>query len=128
MRVLLDTHALLWAIDDTAKLSQAAVTILQDPTSDLLVSAATIWELAIKVGLGKLTLSQPFRTWMNQALTDLDAIVLPITVEFADIQASLSRHHRDPFDRLLIAQAITEGIPVVSSDSQFDAYGVNRAW
>jgi len=88
----------------------------------------TIWELAIKVGLGKLTLSQPFRTWMNQALTDLDGIVVPITVEFADVQASLPRHRRDPFDRLLIAQAVTEAIPVVSSDSQFDAYGVNRAW
>ena len=94
----------------------------------IVLSAATIWEVAIKVGLGKLTLSQPYRLWMNQALADLGATVLPITVEYADAQAALPAHHRDPFDRLLIAQAMVEGIALVSVDSQFDSYGVHRLW
>ena len=128
MRVLLDSHTLLWAVDAPVNLSPTALATLQDASNDLLVSAATLWEVAIKVSLGKLTLSQPYRTWMNQALTDLGASILPITVEYADAQAALPYHHRDPFDRLLVAQALVEGIPVVSVDSQLDLYGVNRLW
>jgi PIN domain nuclease of toxin-antitoxin system len=104
------------------------LTTVKDASNDLLVSAATLWELAIKVSLGKLTLSQPYRTWMNQALADLGATALPITVDYADVQAALPYHHRDPFDRLLVAQARVEGIAVVSADSQLDAYGVSRVW
>jgi PIN domain nuclease of toxin-antitoxin system len=126
--VLLDTHALIWAVDDPTRLSPAAVVTLQDPANELLVSAATVWEVAIKVGVGKLTLSGPYRPWMIKALTDLGAAVLPITVEYADVQAGLPFHHRDPFDRLLVAQALVETVPVVSGDAQFDAYGVTRVW
>ena len=84
MRLLVDTHVLLWAVDDPMRLSQTVKALLQDPANDLLVSAATIWETAIKVGLGKLTLSQPYRAWMTRALADLGAAILPITVEYAD--------------------------------------------
>jgi PIN domain nuclease of toxin-antitoxin system len=84
--------------------------------------------LAIKVGLGKLTLSQPYRTWMNRALTDLGAAILPITVDHADLLVGLPLHHRDPFDRLIIAQSLVEGSGVVSADGHFDAYGINRLW
>jgi hypothetical protein len=76
-------------------------TALQDPANDLLLSAATVWELAIKIGLGKLTLSLPYRGWMAKAITDLDLTLLPITVEYAERQAGLPPHHKDPFDRLI---------------------------
>ena len=128
MRVLLDTHTLFWAVDAPAMLSPTATTTLQDPVNELLVSAATIWEVAIKVGNGKLKLSRPFRVWMNQALADLGATLLPITVEYADAQAALPKHHGDPFDRLLIAQSLIESIPIVGLDAAFDSYGVRRLW
>jgi PIN domain nuclease of toxin-antitoxin system len=89
VKLLLDTHTLIWAVDDPSKLGPQAVTALQDPANDLLLSAATIWEIAIKVGLGKLSLSMPYLQWMNQAITDLGMTVLPITVEYADVQVYL---------------------------------------
>jgi PIN domain nuclease of toxin-antitoxin system len=94
----------------------------------LLVSAATRWEIAIKVGLGKLTLSSPYHTRMNDASADLGLAILPVTVEYAAAQAALACYHRDPFDRLVIAQALTEGIPIVRADSGVDRYGVTRIW
>ena len=128
MRLLVDAHALIWAVDAPLKLGPQAVTALQDPSNDLLLSAGTIWELAIKVGLGKLSLSMPYREWMNQAITDLGMTVLPITVEYADVQSNLPRHHGDPFDRLLVAQAQVEDMALVSADPGFDPYGINRLW
>jgi PIN domain nuclease of toxin-antitoxin system len=128
VRLLLDSHTLLWAVDDPTRLGAMAAAALQDPANDLTVSAATVWELAIKVGLGKLTLSQPYLSWMNRALADLGASILPITVESADAMSALPSHHRDPFDRLLIAQAGLEGLILISADTRFDAYGVNRLW
>jgi len=128
MRHLIDAHSLIWALDDPTKLSAAAVTALQDPGNELLVGAGTMWELSIKTALAKLTLSLPFRQWMEKAMADLGLIVLPITLDHADRQSRLPLHHRDPFDRLLAAQALVEGIPVVSADAIFDQYGVNRIW
>jgi PIN domain nuclease of toxin-antitoxin system len=128
MRLLVDSHALLWALDNVSRLSRPAVTASQDPANDLLLSAATLWEIAIKVGIRKLTLSVPYRQWMAKAITDLALTILPITVDYADVQATLPWHHRDPFDRLVIAQAQTEGISLVSADPQFDAYGISRIW
>lgn len=128
MKLLLDSHVLLWAVDDPTQLSGSALTALQDPTNELLLSAATVWEIAIKVGLNKLNLTLPYRQWMNQAIADLNLTLLPITVEYADCQAQLSYHHGDPFDRLIIAQALVASIPIVSSDAVFDAYGVTRLW
>ena len=128
MRHLVDAHSLIWALDDPAKLGAAAATALQDPANELLVSAGTMWELAIKTSLGKLSLSLPFRRWVERAIADLDLEVLPITLDHAERQAGLPFHHRDPFDRLLAAQALVEGIPVVSADAAFDPYGVKRIW
>jgi PIN domain nuclease of toxin-antitoxin system len=128
LRLLLDTHALIWAMDDTTQLSGPATTALQDPANDLLLSAATVWELAIKIGQGKLTLSLPYRQWMDKAIADLGLGILPITVEYAERQAGLPPYHKDPFDRLIIAQALVEGVPVVCADSAFDAYGITRLW
>jgi len=128
VRLLLDAHALLWAVDDPAHLGAQAATALQDSTNDLLLSAATIWEIAIKVGIGKLSLSMPYQPWMSQAISDLGVVVLPITVAYASAQAALPLHHRDPFDRMLVAQAQVENLTLVSSDVDFDRYGVGRIW
>lgn len=128
MRLLLDSHTLIWAVDDPVRLSSQAAASLQDGDNSLLLSAATIWEVGIKAGLGKLSLSLPYRQWMAQAMADLGVGVLPITVEYADVQAGLPAHHGDPFDRLLVAQAIVEQIGIVSKDSIFESYGVQRMW
>ena len=128
MRLLLDTHALIWAVDQPSQLGPAAVLALQDSSNDLLLSVGTIWEIAIKVGLKKLALSLPYRQWMGQAMADLGVSALPITVEFADVQAGLPSHHKDPFDRLLVAQAQVENVLLVSVDSIFDQYGITRLW
>jgi PIN domain nuclease of toxin-antitoxin system len=128
VKVLLDTHALIWAADGPSRLSSAAIAAIQDPANDRWLSAAAIWEIAIKVGLRKLSLSQPFLPWMNQAISDLAIDILPITVEYADVQVTLPDHHRDPFDRLMIAQAIVESLTIVSVDPLFDQYNVQRLW
>ncbi|NLY02506.1 MAG: type II toxin-antitoxin system VapC family toxin [Rhodopirellula sp.] len=128
MKLILDAHALIWAVDDPPKLGSQATRALRDPANDLFVSAGTVWELAIKVGLGKLSLSLPFREWMHLAMSDLGTAVLPITVEYADVQSRLPRYHGDPFDRLLVAQAQVENMSLLSSDSVLDQYGVARIW
>jgi PIN domain nuclease of toxin-antitoxin system len=128
VKLLLDTHTLIWAVDRPSLLGPKAKVALQDLDNELLLSAATLWEIAIKVGLKKLTLSLPYSQWMTQALTDLGARVVPITVESADILIGLPNHHRDPFDRLLVAQAMIENSLLVSVDSIFDQYDISRLW
>jgi PIN domain nuclease of toxin-antitoxin system len=128
MRVLLDTHSLIWYVDQHHLLSRAAHAAITDPANDLLLSAASIWEIAIKIGLRKLSLSQPYQQWISRAVADLGLNVLPITVEYADVQIALPLHHRDPFDRLLIAQAQVENVPLISGDPAFEQYTVSRIW
>ena len=128
MKLLLDSHALIWYVDQDFLLSDGARAAVSDPSNDLLLSAATIWEIAIKVGLGKLTFSLPYRRWISQAMADLGVAVLPLTVDYADAQTRLPFHHRDPFDRLLVAQAQIERIPLVSRDPIFDRYDIVRLW
>lgn len=128
MRLLLDTQSLIWYVDQDHLLSRPAHAAITDPQNDLLLSAATIWEIAIKVSIGKLKLGLPFKPWITKAISDLTLVILPITVDYADAQAALPLHHGDPFDRLIIAQALVEGISVVSNDVQFGAYGVTRVW
>ena len=128
MRRLIDTHTLIWAVDDPSQLGPQARTELQKPTNELLLSAGSLWELTIKIGLNKLVLLMPYREWMAQAIADLGLAIVPITVAYADVQAGLPLHHRDPFDRLLVAQALIEHVPIVSVDPIFDAYSVQRLW
>jgi PIN domain nuclease of toxin-antitoxin system len=128
MRLLIDTHTLIWAMDDPSKLSGPATAALQAPLNDLLLSAATVWEMAIKIGQGKLKLSLSYRIWMGKAIADLELAILPVTVEYAEQQSKLPTYHKDPFDRLIIAQAMIENVPVVCDDSAFDAYGISRVW
>jgi len=111
MRLLIDSHVIVWWVDRDNLLSSDAHAAVADPSNDLLISAATIWEISIKTSLGKLSLSLAYRQWMDQAIQNLRAAILPITVEYADVQAGLRQHHRDPFDRLLIAQAMGRANP-----------------
>jgi PIN domain nuclease of toxin-antitoxin system len=109
-------------------LSATAHAVIQDPANDRLLSAGTIWEIGIKVGKGRLPLSLPYRQWMEKAIADLKLDILPITVAYTDRLVALSDRHKDPFDRLLIAQSLVDGVPIVSTDAVFDAYGVTRLW
>ena len=128
MRLLLDTHALFWSADDPSKVSAVAMKAMQDPVSQRFLSAATIWELAIKAGQGRITLSMPYRQWLEKAIADLGLEIVPITVQYAERQAVLPPHYKDPFDRLMIAQALVDGFSVVGADAAFDWYGVKRIW
>ena len=128
MRVLIDSHVLIWYVDQDNLLSPASHAAISDPTNDLLLSAGSIWEIGIKVGLGKIILTQPFKPWINQAISDLDVTVLPLSVEYVDVQSNLPKHHGDPFDRLIVAQAIVEQVAIISADANLDAYGITRIW
>ncbi len=128
MRLLIDTHTLFWSVEEPTKVSASAMRAIQPLTSELLLSAAAIWELSIKVGQGKIRLSMPSRLWVEKAIADLKLNILPITVKYAERQSTLPPHHKDPFDRLMIAQALVEGIPIVGVDQAFDPYGVTRIW
>ena len=128
MKLLLDTHAFLWFIMGSPDLSAAARSLIEDPANGKFVSAASLWEIAIKLSVGKLTLSAPFDVLIPQQLSLNGFELLNIGVEHTAMVATLPFHHRDPFDRLLIAQAAVERMAVVSIDATFDAYSVTRLW
>ena len=125
---LLDTHTVIWFFQADPRLSGTAKALLEDPTNRKLVSIATCWEVAIKVGLGKLNLGEPSRPYLARAIARNNFELLPITLEHATAVEGLPLHHKDPFDRLLIAQAIVEGIPIIGVDVAFDDYPVRRIW
>src|SRR4051812_23032203 len=128
MRVLLDTHTFLWFALDDASLGAAARASIVDPGTEKLISPASYWEISIKMSTGKLRLGQPFEQSMHAGIEGNGFTVLPITVKHAAVVATRPFHHRDPFDRLLVAQALAEDIPVATADSVFDRYGVRRVW
>lgn len=128
MRLLLDTHAFLWFVLNDAQLSVPARTAISDPANDVLVSPATYWEIAIKVSTGKYTLASPYQDFIQHNLDANDFEILPIDVRHTARVAAMPFHHKDPFDRLLIAQALAEDISLVSNEALFDAYGVRRLW
>lgn len=128
MRLLLDTHAFLWFVLNDPQLSAGAQSLLIDPANDVLVSPASYWEIAIKVRLGKLDLHAPYDDFLQRGILGNDFDILPIEPRHTSVLTSLPLHHRDPFDRLLIAQARIEAIPIVSMDAAFDAYGIRRLW
>jgi PIN domain nuclease of toxin-antitoxin system len=131
MRLLLDTHAFLWFVADDPQLSKRARNLIEDPVNERLLSAASHWEMAIKVSLGKLTLTEPFSVFIPRELQTNQVDILPVELRHSVQLATLPfppGNHRDPFDRLIIAQGIVEGLPIVSADSKFDAYAVTRLW
>ena len=128
MRLLLDTHTFLWLVNGDPSLSAAARSLLDDLGNDLYLSMASPWELAIKVGTGKLALARPVREYVETYLAPTRVTLLPVTMAHIAVVATLPRHHGDPFDRLIISQAIVENIAVVSIDPAFDAYPIVRRW
>jgi len=126
--LLLDTHALLWFLWDDARLSKEAKALIENPARRKLVSIATCWEIAIKVGLGKLDLGEPSHSFLERELDTNNFELLPITLAHATKVEQLPMHHRDPFDRLLVAQATIENLPLISTDNSFDGYSVKRLW
>lgn len=128
MRLLLDTHALIWALNNNPKLSRRAAEAISDPACIKLVSAVSGYEVCLKYNLGKLKEAAALATDFEGVVSSVDAMHLPVTVAHAVAAGKLDLTHRDPFDRLLIAQARVEGVPLVSNDEVFDQYGVDRIW
>jgi len=124
MRLLLDTHCLLWARAEPARLSEAARVALTDERNALYVSAVSVWEIVIKQSLGKLTLARPPKVLVPEMVAATQALSLPIGHTHTLQVASLPPHHADPFDRLLIAQAQVERLAIVTADARFAAYDV----
>ncbi len=131
MKLLLDSHALLWHANGDPQMSATATSLLVDPTNDLFLSMASVWEIAIKVGLKKLTLSAPFVDFMTRAITGYGLAVLPVTFDDCVAYERLpfpDPQHRDPFDRMIITHARRDNLSVVGVDSAFDSYGITRLW
>jgi PIN domain nuclease of toxin-antitoxin system len=128
VRLLIDTHAFLWEVLDDRRLSVVAQTAWDDPSNELLLSPASIWEIAIKVGRRKLKLNVPVQEFFDTEIARNRLQVLPMTVQHFARVAELLQHHRDPFDRLLVAQALCENVPLLSADVALDPYGVHRIW
>ena len=126
MRILVDTQSFYWSLCDPGALTGRAAAALTDPGISKYLSAVVFWELAIKHALGKLILPKPVEVLWAEA-EDV-ALILPIRPSHLRCLGTLLQHHRDPFDRLMIAQALEEGWEVVSSDDQWDAYGVVGIW
>lgn len=131
MRILVDTHTFLWYCQDSPELAPSAKTLIVDRRNLKLVSMVTCWEIAIKAGSGRLQLgdpAQPCATYIPEVLDRTGFTLLPIELEHTIEVASLPLHHRDPFDRMMIAQAIVLNVPIISIDKKFDAYPVTRLW
>lgn len=128
MRLLLDTHGFIWFIMGSQKLSEKARALIEDDGNERLLSMVSLWEMAIKLSLGRLTLAEPFDVLVPRQLNLNSIELLNIEIAHVAVVATLPFHHRDPFDRLLIAQSMVERLPIVSVDPAFDAYPVERLW
>jgi PIN domain nuclease of toxin-antitoxin system len=128
VNLLLDSHTFLWFVWDDPQLSPTAKALIQDPANHKLVSVVSCWEIAIKVGLKRLDLGEPATTFLPRELATNGFDLLGIKLIHATSVESLPPHRKDPFDRLLVAQSLIESLPVVSVDTQLDAYGITRLW
>ena len=128
MKYLLDTHALIWWLNDSPELSAAARAAVASETNEIYVSAASAWEITTKHRLGKLALADRLAANVEARVLQERFIPLPVTMAHAEAGGRLEAPHKDPFDRLLIAQAVLEDLTLVSMETVFDAYGVVRLW
>lgn len=130
MRILLDTHTLIWASEDPTRLGPGAITAINDLNNERFISVASIWEMAIKRRTGKLSFSGgiTLQAFVTQSMTQIVASLLDVRRDHALLPESLPFHHGDPFDRLLIAQCLVENMAIVSVDAKLDPYGVTRLW
>lgn len=131
MNYLLDTHTFMWFVTDAPELSKKARNLMEQDDANLFLSIASVWEMAIKNSLGKLEIYNNFST-VTQDLTDNDIELLPIKYEHTAIINRIPFHHKDPFDRMIIAQALFENMDVIGVDERFDEYfketGIKRIW
>ena len=128
MRVLLDTHTFIWFVTDSPRLSATAKAFIEDEYNEKLLSIASVWEMAIKHSIGKLNFELPFTIFVEQQINQNSMSVLNVRLSHINVVANLPLHHRDPFDRLIISQAMVEQIPVVGTDKIFDSYPIQRLW
>ena len=128
MKLLLDTHAFLWFIAGSERLSATARQLIEESANQPFLSAASLWEMAIKLSLGRLQLGGPFEDLIPEQMRLNGIQLLGLEVEHVTPVTTLPFHHRDPFDRMLVAQAMVEQMPIVSTDPAFDAYPIRRLW
>jgi PIN domain nuclease of toxin-antitoxin system len=128
VKVLLDTHALLWAVLSPSTLSRKASAVIADESNIILVSAASAWEIATKVRLGKLPGAETLEREFLDVVDDAGYTLLPIDAASALRAGRLTSEHRDPFDRILAAQALAQDIPILSTDTKLDTFGIRRLW
>ena len=128
MPALLDTHTFRWLTGDQTRLSDPALAYLRDAQNRLFLSVASAWEIAIKHRKGRLELDVPLSELLTDVPARLSVDLLPITPAHLVRVATLPEHHRDPFDRLLVAQCLVERLPLVSADGVLDAFGIQRIW
>jgi PIN domain nuclease of toxin-antitoxin system len=126
MKVLIDTQVLLWGLQNEEKLSRRVQTLL--PAAEVWISVASLWEIITKTQIGKLTLPAPVSDYLTKKLKANGVLVLQITFDHVKRLEKLPLHHRDPFDRILIAQSLEENLPVVSSDPLFARYPIQVIW
>lgn len=127
MNYLIDTHTLLWYLDDSKKLSQKSKNLIENSESDISISIASFWEIAIKVSIGKLKLGIGIISLIVKTKEE-EIDILPITPESLAVVENLPLHHKDPFDRIIIATAMTLQVSIISNDEKFDKYEVERIW
>jgi len=124
MNLLLDTHIFLWFVNDDPRLSNSLKNLIESENDLSFLSVASLWEMSIKYNLGKLTLAPSYEEFIEREVLQSSIILLNIRLEHLKINASLPFHHRDPFDRIIIAQSLAESIPIVTVDSAFSQYSV----
>jgi PIN domain nuclease of toxin-antitoxin system len=128
MKLLLDTHVFIWLVEGNPKLSMPAQTAFGDPLKSLYLSVASVWEMAIKIGSKKLALTDPLDSYIAKWTVAYQIAVLPIDLTHALSVMGMPDHHRDPFDRILIAQVMVEMMTLVSADAKFTPYSVPILW
>jgi PIN domain nuclease of toxin-antitoxin system len=126
VRVLIDTHIFIWYIQNSDRLPNSVAALINDGRNDILFSVASIWEMAIKQSTGKLNIGLPYSSFIEEQMRLNNMELLAIRLEHIELVTKLPFHHRDPFDRLLIAQAMVEDIIIVSDDSAFSLYPVQK--
>jgi len=128
VKILLDTHAFLWLVTDAPELSETAKQVFLDKANEIVLSAVSGFEIAVKYSLGKLELSEPPEVFIQNRIFKNELSVLPVTLQHTLKLSDLPFHHRDPFDRLLITQAMTENLPILTRDPLFSEYSVVTVW
>jgi PIN domain nuclease of toxin-antitoxin system len=127
MNLLLDTHTLLWFLEGNSQLSTNAINLIKDTENKRYISIASLWEASIKININKLSL-KILPSLLEEYLTENDINILPISLNHLGVLETLPLHHRDPFDRLIISQAIANGLTVITKDDSFKQYGINIIW